>query len=637
MKADLQNPKVKKLISEQFGNEVVDMLELLNRISNVNFPESSKLVSDLRKLFIKLTDDIIVIIIKLAERLCTIRTLEGKSDEQKRKIAGECLYLYSPIAHRLGIRRVYTDMEDLAFKILFPDEFKRLMKLVDKKRTDYERKLVLMSNELKTAISKQGIEFKLQSRVKRLYSIFRKIKSKKIDIDEIFDLLALRVITNTPESCYQILGTVHSNWLPIEGRFRDWITFPKPNGYRSIQTTILTRGGEKYEIQIRTEEMHQEAEYGASAHWAYKEGISSYETGIMQLKEFLENDEYFDNPYELLDKLKSEMKSDYIHVLTPKGDIKPLPVNSTPVDYAFTIHTDLGYQVTGARVNGKFVKVNTVLKSGDVIDIVSNKNSKPSRDWLNFVATSRARSKVLRWFKNNERLQLIADGRRNYDLVKKRYKKELAGKADDLAFRKYCDKSGYNTTDDFYYAIATGGVKPSRNLLAKIYPEAFQKEKKKTADKSAGAINRKLEPQIRVEGLQNIETILSKCCNPIKGEDIVAYITSKSKLKIHRADCSLIKKQAIQQENLKKADWVMKDSMQNVRIRLYGENYSKMLRELADTTEALKIGLYSTEQTPSRSKSIVVSSEIRISNVSQLDKLRLKLMKSGNIESMKVL
>ncbi len=637
IKADIKNPVIKKLITDNFGAVATGKLELLERISNVNFPESSKLVSDLRKLFIKLTDDITVIIIKLAERLCTIRSLEGNTDEQKRKIAGECLYLYSPIAHRLGIRRIYTDMEDLSFKILFPEDFRRLSRLIEKKRVDYERKLAVMGNELKKAAAGQGIEFKLQSRVKRLYSIFRKIKSKNIDIDEIFDLLALRVITNSPENCYQVLGAVHSNWIPIEGRFRDWITFPKPNGYRSIQTTVLTRGGDKYEIQIRTEEMHHEAEYGTSAHWAYKEGVSSYDTGIMQLKEFLENDEYFDNPYELLDKLKNEIKSDYIHVLTPKGDIKPLPVNSTPVDYAFTIHTDLGYQVTGARVNGKFVKVNTVLKSGDVIDIVSNKNSKPSRDWLNFVATSRARSKILRWFKNNERIQLIADGRQSYEIVKKRYKRELAGKADELSLRRYCEKAGYAAVEDFYYAISTGGVKPSRNLLAKIYPEAFQKDKKKAAAGQGAAISHKLEPQIRVEGLQDIETILAKCCNPIKGEEIVAYITSKSKLKIHRGDCPLITKQALPQENLKKAEWVMKDSLQNVRIRLAGENYPKMLRELADVAEQLKIGLFSTEQTATKSKSAVVTAEIRISDISQLDKLRLKLVKSGNIESMKVL
>ncbi len=636
LQADIKDNAVRKLIGDSFGAGVVSQLELLARIGSVNVPESKEQISGLRKLFINLTDDLLIIIIKLAERLIALKHKDSNNDKDVKRIAEECLYLYSPIAHRLGIRKIYTGMEDIAFKSLFPDDFRKLSKSVEKKRTEYERKLAVISNDLKTILAKNNITFRLQSRVKRLYSIFRKLKARELEIDDIFDLLALRVITNSPESCYLTLGVVHSNWIPIDGRFRDWITFPKPNGYRSIQTTVLTRSGDKFEIQIRTEDMHQEAEYGSSAHWAYKEGISSYETGIMQLKEFLENDEYFDNPHELLEKLKSEMKTEHIHVLTPKGDIRALPVGSTPVDYAFSIHTDLGYQITGARVNGKFVKLTTTLKSGDVIDIISNKNAKPSRDWLNFVVTSRARSKIMRWFKNNERVQFINDGKQSFEILKKRYKKELAGKADDLLFRRYVEKIGFASADDFFFSMATGGVKPSRNLLAKIYPDAFQKPKK-TASKASVTTDRKLEPQIKVEGMHNIETKLAKCCNPIKGEDIVAYVTRKTGIKIHRTDCNYLKSQSIQPDNLKNAEWAMKDSVQIVKIRLFGESYSKMIRELADVTDTLKIDLISTGQVSSKSKNAIIQAEIKISDISQLDKLRLKLTKTGVVDSMKAL
>ena len=414
MKADIKNENIKKYIIEKFGTKIHEKLELFHRISNINFPETRKQIENLRKLFVELTDDLNLIFIKLAERLITLKHFEENEHPDLMKISEECLYLYSPIAHRLGIRKIYTDMDDISFKILFPEDFRKLNRIIEKRRKKLEDKLDNMSRRITEILKKNGIEAKIQKRVKRLYSIFLKLKNKGVSVDDVFDLMALRVITDSVEKCYLTLGLVHRNWISIEGRFRDWVTFPKPNGYRSIQTTIVTRNGDRFEVQIRTDEMHREAEYGSAAHWAYKEGLTA-DSWVLRLKEFLENDEYFDNPYELLDQMKAEMKRDYIHILTPRGDIRTLPKDSTAVDFAYAIHTEVGNKTTGAKVNGKLVKLKTKLKSGDVVEVITNNNAKPSRDWLEFVKTSRARSKILVFVKKNEEAQLIQDGKRAFE------------------------------------------------------------------------------------------------------------------------------------------------------------------------------------------------------------------------------
>ncbi len=636
LNADLKNNDVRALITDNFGDRITKNVELLKRISNVNFPESSKQITDLRKLFIKLTDDISIIFIKLAERLTALKFYENDR-EKINQLSEECLYLYSPIAHRLGIRRIYTEMEDISFKYLFPEDYRKLKKTVEKRRPDLEKKLITMGATLKKTLEKYNISFRLQHRVKRLYSIYRKLKNKENTLDEIYDLMAMRVITDSESNCYLTLGVVHNNWIPIAGRFRDWITYPKQNGYRSIQTTVLSRKGEKYEIQIRTEEMHQQAEYGQAAHWAYKEGISARDAGINQLREFLENDEYFENPHELLEKLKSEMKSDVIHVLTPKGDIKTLPVGSTPVDYAFSIHTDLGYKVTGARVNGRVVKLKTELKSGDVVDVITQNNAVPSRDWLSFVKTSRSRSKILRWFKNNERMQLISDGKRSFEELKRRYKKYMRGQSEDAAFRDNLQKMGYQSSEDLYFALATKGLKPSKNLLSRLFPDAFVKDHAKKDSAGDRSRSSKLEPRIKVEGLANIDTKFAKCCNPIKGEPIVAYVTRKAGIKIHRKDCPYIKSGSFYSENFKKAEWISKDSVQSVHIKIIGDNYAKILKTLVDESSEHSINIISTEYIKHRSKHSGLYAEVEVKDIAQLDKLLSKIRSQRFIEMAKVL
>jgi len=630
MKLDLNQNLIKEKILTEFGNKVFNKLEMLSRLSSITIPESSKQISNLRKQIIEIVDDLSVIFLKLGEKLVTLKMYEKYNNPNLLQVAEECLYLYSPIAHRLGIRVIYQEMDDIAFKHLYPKDFNKLFAEVEKRRTQLEKKLSNIKLEVIKKLTEYKIEAKIYSRVKRLYSIFLKLKNKGVTLDNVFDLMAIRIVLNKVEDCYLVLGIIHSNWVPIEGRFRDWITFPKPNGYRSIQTTVINRNGDKFEVQIRTEQMHREAEYGSAAHWAYKEGKSANnELWISRLKEFLDNDEYFKNPYELQELLKSEIKRNYIHVLTPKGDIKTLRAGSTPIDFAYAIHTDLGAKVVGTKINGKLAKLKTELKSGDVIEIISSKTAKPSRDWLNFVKTPKARSKILIWIKKHEKQQLIEDGKRLWEKFKKSNKRKLKDYADEQSFRKNLPLIGFKSSEDFYSAISINSLKLSQTLLRKLYPEAFRKKKRKVLEDIVSSS--KNTPKVKIEGLSGIETTLAKCCNPVKGEKILAYITKKSNIKIHTIDCSYLKKIPIDSDRIKKAEWIEMDSKQNIKLKVIGQDYDFMLNAITETAANNRIEVINFARKKNKSDDNIINLEIEVSDIEQLRKFIKQIESSKKI------
>lgn len=615
-RVDLRDDKVRSALIENFGIKIIDRIALYQRIGLVNIPDTRKKILGLREQFIELSDDISLIIIKLAERLVSLRFADKNNSLVLIQKSEECLYLYSPIAHRLGIRKIYTEMEDISFKHLYPADFKRLEQAIEKRRPAFEKKLNEMSRDLALLTRENGIQSKIQKRVKRLYSIFIKLNNKQIQLDQIFDLLALRVITNSPEKCYLTLGLVHRNWVPIEGRFRDWVTYPKPNGYRSIQTTVHTRKGDKFEIQIRTEEMHKEAEYGSAAHWAYKEGAINSDNKVNKLKEFLENDEYFNNPYELQELLKSELDTDSIHVLTPKGDIITLTKGSSVIDFAFAVHTGLGFRVTGGRVNGKFVKLKTILHSGDVVEVTSSNKATPSRDWLSFVASNKARSKITIWLKKNEMEKTVFEGRRIWDKLKKANRNKLEGVEEDAKFKSNLSAIGFKSIDDFYSALAIRSVKPTKTLLRKLFPEPFKKEHIRK-DRVEKKFDENRIPKIKIEGLLNIQTKLAKCCNPIKGEPIIAYVTKHSEIKIHSTKCNYLVQ--FDKTRFKEATWLESESTQNIELRFTGSDYNEMLSYILDLSKAAKIELISTSMNKSRVNDIIILVEIEIKDINQLN------------------
>lgn len=637
--ADVSDKKVRDAVLNQFGAKAVEQIELFARIGRVAFPDSEKYVANLRKLFVQLTNDLNLIFIKLSERLVAMKFAEKKNSPGLERLAWECLYLYSPIAHRLGVSRIYKAMEDISFKHLYPEEFNKLNRAVERRRPYLESKLKEMRGDLEKLLRQYNIKAQLQSRVKRLYSIYRKIRNQGVTVEQIYDLLALRVITDSVESCYLALGAAHMSWIPIESRFRDWIAFPKPNGYRSIQTTVSTRKGDKFEIQIRTEQMHQEAEYGSAAHWAYKEGLKTADSWIARLKEFLENDEYFENPLAFHELLKTEMRSDYVHVLTPKGEIKTLPEGSTPVDFAFSIHTNVGYAVTGARVNGKFAKLNTVLHSGDVVEVITLKNAKPSRDWLGFVKTSRARAKIRDWFQRNERAQIINEGRKVWEKLLKQYRKRLEGASEnEQVFKTNMAKTGYKTYDDFFFALGGKSLKATLSLLKKLYPEAFRKEaEKKKAEK---APSRKIHniPNVLVEGIPNIETKLAQCCHPIRGEEIVAYVTRGGGIKVHSRSCKYINSDIFNQANFKRAEWLTGgDSLQTAYLEAYGYEAQKMLISAVEVASDESVAIVSTNIRRINDNLERLTLEVRVKDVEQLRLFGRRLKSAKDIDSVTIL
>lgn len=637
IECDLNTDSNTKFITENFGQEVFNNLKLLRRLSNISFSVGTKEMDNLRKSFISLTDDIKIIIIKLAERLISLRIADKEKSENILKLSDECLYFFSPIAQMLGIRKIYNEMEDIAFKNLFPKDFEYLQKKIGEKEQVYNSKISAIRNDLLKMLAEHKIHARLQSRIKRPYSVYRKLKNKGITLDGIYDLLALRVITNSIESCYLTLGLVHSKWVPIEGRFRDWVSYPKPNGYRSIQTTVYTRKGDKFEIQIRTEEMHEEAEHGTSAHWAYKQQTTETKQNIwiQSLREFLEDDAYFDNPHQFFDNLKSEMKRDYINVLTPRGEIVSLPVGATPIDFAYSVHSDLGNKMTGAKVNGKLVKLKNELKSGDLVDIITNSQATPSRDWLGYIKTSRARSKILRWFKKNEREYYIMQGKASWEKLKDQHKRKIQKFESEPKLKENIIKLGYKNFDEFFFAIANGSTKCSLYLLKKLIPDAFKnQEREKLKSKLTGLESL---PKVKVEGITNLDTKFAGCCHPIKGEPIIAYITKKGGMKIHSASCGYINSDNIDKSNLKEAKWLTNESYQLVRCKVFGDSYNKMLTSLVNIAEKEDINIISADKLNLKGYKEAINLEIRVKDIAQYESFADKLISSNGVGSIKLM
>ncbi len=634
--ADIENPEIKREINEKFGEETTFKLELLRRVSSISFPDTKKQILQLRKQFIGLVQDLNLIFIILSERLIALKESVATESDSLLKLAEECLFLYSPIAHRLGIRKIYTDMDDLSFKYLYPKEFKKLDNAIEKHRDQLNSKLEDMKNNLNSTLAKHGIEGKIQFRVKRLYSIYLKLINQNISIEDVYDLMALRVILKDVDSCYLALGAVHRNWIPIEKRFRDWITFPKANGYRSIQTTVVTRSGDRFEIQIRTDDMHREAEYGSAAHWAYKEGISA-DTWILRLKEFLENDEYFQNPYELQELMKSDLKTDNIHVLTPKGDVKSLKVGSTAIDFAYAIHTGVGEKLVGVKINGKLAKLKTQLSSGDVVEVITNPNATPSRDWLDLCQTSKARSKILLWIKKNEQAQILEDGKRLWERFKKRYKNKLEGYSEDAKFKTNLIKIGFKNMDDFYSAVAIKSLKLTQTLIRKLFPEAFEKSRDLALQKSSNMTLLQRAPKIKIEDKRGIISKLAKCCNPIKGEDIIAYVTSKSDIKIHAKRCEHYKLGEMDPDRIKPAEWETTASLQQAGVNLFGENYFLMQKTLTDVSSSMGVAINSMQRKDINEYMYGMKVSIEVKDLAQLNQFVNKLQASQDIESVDVI
>lgn len=557
-------------IKDLFGDDVAGMVDgvtKLTKTGNTNDigTREERQAENLRKMYLAMANDVRVVIIKLADRLHNMRTLNNCRPEKRQRIARETLDVYAPLADRFGMGAIKAELEDLAFEYLYPEEWRHLCSLIEPKQ---EERMRLLNSAVKTivaALDKAGIKCEISGRRKHMYSIFRKLKKNNRSLNEIYDLVAIRVIVGTVNDCYAALGVIHSLWKPMPGRFKDYISMPKTNMYRSLHTTLFSdMGGMPFEVQIRTQEMHRTAEYGVAAHWLYKEGKArpdELDSKLAWVRDLVNYESEADSTKEFIDNIRKDFFSDYVYVLTPNGEIIDLPSGSTPVDFAYRIHTNVGNHIQHAKVNGALVKLDHKLKTHDVVEIITNQQSSPGRDWLNYAKTSQAKSKIRQWFKKANREENIVKGREMLTEAAKRQGKKLT----DLVKPEFCapllKRFTLNDMDDVYAAIGYGGMTTGQ-VLHKLMEEYRKAEKQLELEEkleNKEELHQSFDDQGRgvvVKGEHDMVVHFARCCTPVPGDPIFGYITRGRGVSVHRRDCPNAGQLMLDVERIIDVEWV---------------------------------------------------------------------------------
>ncbi|MBO1306698.1 bifunctional (p)ppGpp synthetase/guanosine-3',5'-bis(diphosphate) 3'-pyrophosphohydrolase [Enterococcus sp. 669A] len=644
-------------LQEEFGSDVASLVDGVTKLGKIKYKShEEQLAENHRKMLLAMAQDLRVIMVKLADRLHNMRTLRYLRDDKQRRIARETLEIYAPLADRLGMSRIKWELEDTALRYLNPKQYYRIVHLMQSKREEREAYVKETVEEIKEATQELDIIGDIYGRPKHIYSIYRKMRDQKKQFDEIYDLLAIRVIVDSIKDCYAVLGAIHTKWKPMPGRFKDYIAMPKANMYQSLHTTIIGPSGNPVEVQIRTHEMHQIAEFGVAAHWAYKEGKTEKldaEADSKQLDWFREILELQDESYdasEFMESVKGDIFSDKVYVFTPKGDVTELPKGSGPLDFAFSIHTDVGNKTTGAKVNGKMVQLDYKLKNGDIIEIMTSPNSfGPSRDWLSMVKTSKARNKIKRFFKTQDRDENIAKG---HEAVVKCLNdmgftpKEVLTK-DKL--QKTLDKLNFHSEDDLYASIGFGELSAltfSNRLTEKERREQMKQKKQDAVDelvnqpqkKEAEKIKIRHEGGIVIQGIDNLLIRISHCCNPVPGDQIVGYITKGRGVSIHRSDCPNITNQKSIQERLIEVEWEDTSNISqdyNADLEIYGFNRDGLLNDVLNIVSGMTKQLVSVEAKPTKDKMAMIRLTIKIQNLSHLYSIVDKIKSVPDVYSVK--
>ncbi len=533
-----------KEMEDIFGPEVVDLVEGVTKLGKI--PYSSKeeqQIENLRKMFLAMAKDIRVIIIKLADRLHNMRTIKSMPDKKRRAKALETMEIYAPLAHRLGIYSVKWELEDISLMYLDPIAYKEISSHIAQKRVEREEALEGIKNSIQGKIEELGIKAAIDGRVKHFYSIYRKMYSKNRTLDSIYDLFAIRVIVDTIPDCYSVLGVAHELYKPMPGRFKDYISMPKQNMYQSLHSTLISSNGTPFEIQIRTFDMHKTAEFGVAAHWKYKEGKSAatdLDNKLTWVRQLLEIEKDNENPSEFISNLKIDLFSDEVFVFTPKGDVISLPSGATAIDFAFAIHSQIGWKMVGAKVNGKIIQLETPLKNGDVVDIITSSHTMgPSNDWLKLAKTSQARNKINAWFKKENREENIKKGRETLEKELKKVNITLKDFEHPELQAFVLKKFSFNHIDDFYATLGFGRISTEKvmNRVKDYYARKnIQLDIENLVTKPARATG-KSNSGVIVKGIDNCLVKFAKCCNPVPGDDIIGYITRGRGVSVHRADC----------------------------------------------------------------------------------------------------
>lgn len=527
-----------------FGAEVARLVDGVTKIGKIHFKtKEESQAENFRKMLLAMANDIRVILVKLADRLHNMRTLQYQPEPKQRSIAKETLDIYAPIANRLGISWVKSELEDLSFRYLDPQIYYDLASKVTKKKKERESYVDEVMQIIKEKLTDHGIKGEVSGRSKHLYSIYRKMQSRSVDIDEIYDLIAIRVMVDDIRECYEVLGIIHSTWKPIPGRFKDYIAMPKGNMYQSLHTTVIGPYGERMEVQIRTTEMHRVAEAGIAAHWKYKEGKGYDEKEVKRftwLRQLLEWQQELDDSREFMDTVKVELFPEEVYVFTPKGDVKGYPKGSTPIDFAYSVHTDVGHRCVGAKVNGKLVPLKYELKNGDIVEVITSPHHTPSKDWLKLVKSSRARNKIRAWIKTEERLRSITLGREICEKEFRRFSQNFSKVQKSGELKRVVAEFGFVGEDDLMAAVGYGKLS-CHQILGKLFPTEKFEEAQDHRESRVGRVIQKLKGKsssaIQISGVDDVMVRFGKCCNPLPGDDILGFITRGRGVTIHTADC----------------------------------------------------------------------------------------------------
>lgn len=636
-------------IVREFGEEVAELVAGVTKLSTMQFETiQEQQVEDYRKMFLAMGKDIRVILIKLADRLHNMRTLKYLKRDRQLANARETMELYAPLANRLGLYSIKWELEDLGFKYLYPEEYEELVKGIDRKREERLKFIEKIMMDIRIELKRQKIEAEVTGRAKHLYSIYRKMIRDQKSLDEIYDLFALRILVNSVKDCYAALGVVHELYSPMPGRFKDYIAVPKPNMYQSIHTTLLGEKGTPFEVQIRTWDMHRIAEYGIAAHWAYKEAnylgkgkqvVKVGEDKLSWLRETLEWQQEMQDPQEFLETLKTELFEDEVYVFTPKGAIKVLPREATAIDFAYSIHAEIGHHMTGCKINSKMVPIITQIKSGDIIEIITSENSKgPSRDWLKFVKSSQAKNKINAWFKKEQKSENIEKGK---ILIEKELKR-IGVSYSDIFRHEYInpmlERYKYKDLEEMYAAVGFGAISPVK-IIARMLIEYRKEHNEENIEEKIEQLSKTKEQKVKpsssgivVKGIDNCLVKLSKCCNPLPGDDIIGYITKGRGVSVHRKDCVNIKDLFKEENRIIDVEWYNEERVSySADIEIYANDRSGLLADIIQKIGETKAKLVGVNSRSNKDRIAITEVTIEVESLEELNKIIRSLRKVDSV------
>jgi GTP pyrophosphokinase len=632
-------------VRERFGDEVAELVDGVTKLGKIEFESLSEAQSNnLRKMLIAMAKDIRVILIKLADRLHNMRTLSALPAERRADKARETMEIYAPLAHRLGISSIKWELEDLSFYYLEPHKFHQVSRMVAESREAREAYTRQVIDELTEQLSAVGITARIQGRPKHLYSVYQKMSQKGRDFDDIYDLIALRVLVDSVKDCYGALGTVHSIWKPVPGRFKDYVAMPKFNMYQSLHTTVIGPSGAPLEIQIRSEEMHRTAEYGVAAHWRYKEGHrgeDSFDERLAWLRQMLEWQTELKDPREFMEALKIDLFEEEVFVFSPKGDVIRLKTGSTPIDFAYAIHTEVGNHCVGAKANGSIVPLGYELQMGDRVDILTNKNASPSRDWLNIVRTSSAKSKIRTYFSKASREDDLVHGRDELAKVMRKHGLGIGSKTAEKAIATVSKEMNYSHAQDVIAAIGAGKVSAKQvgtkllKLMAKageVAPaepphEEFTLDKPMTPPRHK---RRRLGGGVKVKGLDDALVRLANCCHPVPGDHIIGFVTRGRGVSVHRRDCPNARELLSTPERIIDVEWDMgRDTTYQVEIFVEAMDRLRLLQDVTAALAEQGVNILSSSTTTHRDGLVDMRFLFELGDLSRLDNI---LREMRNVE-----